>query len=242
MDVTARGLLRKEFARQRELVEELGCDTSNLHHPHNPDSAGYALAFGRVSDSLGDFRARTDARILAEGRRASIATVQYVLACYRSRDPNFSLQPVREGITATDVAAAEAVQEAVLHAAEEVADSLALAEPDEASAETPPPSTPGAGGDGEDASPRGPPAAGMEGAPVAGTEDLPAVGTRDGPAAGTEDSPTAGGNAAAGTKDTPAASGSAAVTRTEDTPAASGSVAAADTGDDPAPEPAAPGA
>jgi len=243
MDVVARGLLRQEFERQRELVEELGCEASNLHHPHNADAAGYALAFGRVSDSLGEFRARTDARILEQGRSASIATAQYVLACYRSRDPNFSLQPVREGVAAADVAAMEELQRAVSVAAEEVADSLVLEEPDEDLAETLP-STSGDGGRDKVAGPEDPPAAEAKGAPAAGTEETPAAGadgapvtggstavagTGETPAAGADGAPVTGGSTAVtGTGEAPAAraegasatGGSSAVAGTEETPSA----------------------
>ena len=134
---------------------------------------------------------------------------------------------MREGVAAADVAAMEEAQAAVRGAAEEVADSLMLEELDEALVETPPPSTPSAGGNGEVAIPEGPPVEDMEGAPAAGTKDAPATGTRDVPAAGTEDA------SAAGTSDVSAVG-------TEEASTAGGSAAAVGAGNDPAPEHVAP--
>ena len=41
-----------------------------------------------------------------EGRGLAQAVAEHILACYRSRDPNFSLEPAREGVVEAEEEAA----------------------------------------------------------------------------------------------------------------------------------------
>lgn len=52
-----------------------------------------------------------------EGRALAQVVVEHVLACYRSRDPPFPLEPVRQGVVKAEEAAA---QEAIRDVAAEV--------------------------------------------------------------------------------------------------------------------------
>ena len=65
---------------------------------------------------------------------------EHVLACYRSRDPNFPLEPAREGVVEAE---GEAAREAVRSTAAEVAAGFRR--------EVPPPPAPGDGPDDSDA-------------------------------------------------------------------------------------------
>ena len=60
------------------------------------------------------------------------AVAEHVLACYRSRDPNFPLEPAREGVVEAE---GEAAREAVWSTAAEVAAGFRR--------EVPPPPAPG---------------------------------------------------------------------------------------------------
>ena len=47
-----------------------------------------------------------------EGRALAQAVAEHVLACYRSRDPAFSLEPVRQGVVkAEEAATREAIRD-----------------------------------------------------------------------------------------------------------------------------------
>jgi hypothetical protein len=75
-----------------------------------------------------------------EGRGLAQAVAEHVLACYRSRDSNFSLEPQREGVVEAE---GEATQEVVQSTAAEVAAGFKR--------EVPPPPAPGDGQDDSDA-------------------------------------------------------------------------------------------
>ena len=67
------------------------------------------------------------------------AVVEHVLACYRRRDPNFLLEPAREGVVEAEE---EAAREAVRGAAADVAACFTR--------EAPPTPDPGSSGEGSD--------------------------------------------------------------------------------------------
>ena len=89
------------------------------------------MAFDCHTDLLERLPARIAARLNAEGRSVSVATVEYVLACYRSRDAGFPVEPALEGILRETEEEAVAVKLELNPAARQVAEMFA-AEEDEA--------------------------------------------------------------------------------------------------------------
>ena len=90
------------------------------------------MAFDRNTDLLERLPARITARLDVEGRSAGAATAEYVLACYRSRDAGFPMEPVLEGILHETEEEAAAVRLEVNPVARQVAQMFS-AEEDEAS-------------------------------------------------------------------------------------------------------------
>ena len=94
-----------------------------------------ALGFQRISQRLEALPQAVQELAAREGRGLAQAVAEHVLACYRSRDPNFPLEPAREGVVEE-----EAAQEVVRGAATEVVACFAR--------EAPPTPDPGSSGEG----------------------------------------------------------------------------------------------
>src|SRR5438132_8531764 len=77
---------------------ELGFSREDFRSPLEQTVGHLAMAFDRHTDLLERLPARITARLNAEGRSVSVATAEYVLACYRSRDAGFPVEPGLEGI------------------------------------------------------------------------------------------------------------------------------------------------
>src|SRR5438128_744644 len=92
----------------------------------------YALAFDRITDLLGRLAAWITTQLNAEGHSVSLATVEYVLACYSSHDAGFPLELALEGILYANEEEASAVRLAVNPAAQVVAQMFTLEEEDDA--------------------------------------------------------------------------------------------------------------
>ena len=110
---------------------ELGFTYRDFNPPLERTVGHFAMAFDRNTDLLECRPARITARLDAEGRSVSIATAEYVLACYRSRDAGFPVEPALEGILRETEEEAAAVKLEVNPVARQVAEMFA-AEEDEA--------------------------------------------------------------------------------------------------------------
>src|SRR5207237_9501161 len=84
-----------------------------------------AVSSDRKTDVTNRKPARISADIDTEGRSVSIATAEYVLACYRSRDAGFPVEPALEGILRETEEEAAAVKLEVNPAARQVAEMFA---------------------------------------------------------------------------------------------------------------------
>ena len=76
------------------------------------DTIGHiALGFEEISRRLKALPRAMQELASREGRALAQAVAEHVLACYRSWDPNFSLEPARQGVVeAEEGAAREAVR------------------------------------------------------------------------------------------------------------------------------------
>ena len=125
-------MLEDILRRQRGRLMELGFTYGDFKPPLERTVGHYAMAFDRNTDLLERLPARITARLDAEGRSAGAATAEYVLACYRSRDAGFPMEPVLEGILCETEEEAAAVRLEVNPVARQVAQMFS-AEEDEAS-------------------------------------------------------------------------------------------------------------
>ena len=91
-------MLEDILRRQRGRLMELGFTYGDFKPPLERTVGHYAMAFDRNTDLLERLPARITARLDAEGRSAGAATAEYVLACYRSWDMGFRVEPALEGI------------------------------------------------------------------------------------------------------------------------------------------------
>src|SRR5438105_2158476 len=106
----------------------LGFSREDFKSPLDRTVGHFAMAFDRHTDLLERLSARITARLDAEGRSVSVATAEYVLACYRSRDAGFPVEPALEGILRESEEAAAAVKLEVNPAARQVAEMFAAEE------------------------------------------------------------------------------------------------------------------
>ena len=105
------------------------------------DSPGrFVLGLQQVCERLEALPWAVQELVAREGRGLAQAVAEHVLACYRSRDSNFPLEPAREGVVEAE---GEAAREAVRSTAAEVATGFRR--------EVPPPPVPGDGQDDSDA-------------------------------------------------------------------------------------------
>ncbi len=124
-------MLEEILRRQQGWLMELSFSLEDFNPPLERTVGHLAMAFDRHTDLLERLPARITARLNAEGRSVSIATAEYVLACYRSRDAGFPVEPALEGILRETEEEAAAVKLEVNPAARQVAEMFA-AEEDEA--------------------------------------------------------------------------------------------------------------
>src|SRR6266540_3635749 len=124
-------MLEEILRRQRGRLMELGFTHEDFNPPLERTVGHYAMAFDRNTDLLERLPARITTRLDAEGRSASTATAEYVLACYRSRDAGFPVEPVLEGILHETEEEAAAVRLEVNPATRQVAEMF-VAEEEEA--------------------------------------------------------------------------------------------------------------
>ena len=103
------------------------------------DIGHIALGFEKISQRLEALPQAVQELAAWEGRGVAQAVAEQVLACYRSRDPNFSLEPAREVVVE---AKEEAAREVVRGAPAEVAACFTR--------EAPPTPDPGSSGEGSD--------------------------------------------------------------------------------------------
>ncbi|KAF0909503.1 hypothetical protein E2562_036646 [Oryza meyeriana var. granulata] len=72
----------------------------------------YAMAFGRMMEALEKMLVSLEEKSRAEAKFVA-AAAKYIFACFVSRDPNFRLKPVEEGIQAASELAANTIRELV---------------------------------------------------------------------------------------------------------------------------------
>ena len=118
----------------RVYVGEKGMERAIIRH--------IALGFEKISRRLKALPWAVQELASREGRGLAHAVAEHVLACYRSRDPNFSLEPAREGVVEAEE---EATREAVRGIVTEVAACFMW--------EPPPPTSSGSSSSIEDSSP-----------------------------------------------------------------------------------------
>src|SRR5438128_5548572 len=121
-------MLEDILRRQRGRLMELGFTYGDFKPPLEWTMGHYAMAFDRNSDLLERLPTRITARLDAEGRSVSIAMAEYVLACYRSRDAGFPVEPALEGILRETKEEAAAVKLEVNPAARQVVEMFAAEE------------------------------------------------------------------------------------------------------------------
>ena len=121
-------MLEEILRRQQGRLMELGFSREDFRSPLEQTVGHLAMAFDRHTDLLERLPARITARLNAEGRSVSVATAEYVLACYRSRDAGFPVEPALEGILRESEEAAAAVKLEVNPAARQVAEMFAAEE------------------------------------------------------------------------------------------------------------------
>ena len=121
-------MLEEILRRQRGRLMDLGFTREDFNPPLERTVGHYAMAFDRNTDLLERLPTRITARLDAEGRSAGTATAEYVLACYRSRDAGFSVEPVLEGILCETEEEAAVVKLEVNPAARQVAQMFAAEE------------------------------------------------------------------------------------------------------------------
>src|SRR5436190_19000486 len=125
-------MLEEILRRQRGRLMELSFSYEDFNPPLERTVGHYAMAFDRNTDLLERLPTRITACLNVEGRSVSTATAEYVLACYRSRDAGFPVEPALEGILCETEEEAAAVKLEVNPAARQVA-QMFTAEEDEAS-------------------------------------------------------------------------------------------------------------
>ena len=124
-------MLEDILQRMRRAVEKGGL--GRLAEDQKSDSpARQVLGLQQVCERLEALPWAVQELAAREGRGLAHAVAEHILACYRSRDPNFPLEPAREGVVQ---AKEEAAREAVRSTAAEVAAGFRR--------EVPPPSAPG---------------------------------------------------------------------------------------------------
>ena len=110
-------MMREIFSRVRDAVFVVGLGEASV--PGAGDRPGhYALGFQDVAERLAGLGEAVSRRLEEEGQELAFAVAEHTLACYRSRDPNFSLEPAVQGI---DEAGEEEARGAVREAADEIA-------------------------------------------------------------------------------------------------------------------------
>ena len=118
-------------------VGEKGMDLETISH--------IALGFEEISRHLKALPQAVQELAAQEGRGLAQVVAEHVLACYRSRDPNFSLEPVQQGVV-------EAEEGPTWEAIQGVAAKVAACFTRE------PPPVPSSGSSSEDSSPPSEPA------------------------------------------------------------------------------------
>ena len=114
-------MLEEILRHQRGWLMEFDFTYEDFNPPLERIVGHYAMGFDRNTDLLERLPARITARLNAEGRSVSIATAEYVLACYRSWDTGFPVEPALEGILRETEEEAAAVKLEVNPAARQVA-------------------------------------------------------------------------------------------------------------------------
>src|SRR5438105_10605635 len=112
-------MLEDILRRQRGWLMELGFTYEDFKPPLERTVGHYTMAFDCNTDLLERLPARITARLDAKGRSAGAATAECVLACYRSRDAGFPMEPALEGILCETEEVAAAVKLEVNPAARE---------------------------------------------------------------------------------------------------------------------------